>query len=86
MTYQIVNLYDSNYRTYDKWYDDNKFAYLSELEVLKRVMPKKGGGLEIGVGTGRFAALEGSQITFISFTGTVKDAIAHVLEDITGKP
>lgn len=54
--YQIVTLYDSNYRTYDKWYDDNRFAYLSEIEALKKVVPKKGEGLEIGVGTGRFAA------------------------------
>jgi len=56
MTEKIVDLYDSSYRTYDKWYDDNKFAYISEVEALKRVIPKKGEGLEIGVGTGRFAA------------------------------
>jgi len=37
------------------------------------------------VGNKMAAALEDSQITFISFTGTVKDAIAHVLEDMTGK-
>jgi len=56
MTENRVGLYDLNYRTYDKWYEDNTFAYLSELKVLKRVLPKKGNGLEIGVGTGRFAS------------------------------
>ena len=30
-------------------------AYLSELEAVKKLIPKKGVGLEIGVGTGRFA-------------------------------
>ena len=39
---------------YDNWYEKNKFVYLSELEALKKVVPK-GKGLEVGVGTGRFA-------------------------------
>jgi len=38
------------------------------------------------VGNKMAAALEDSQITFVSFTGSVKDAVAHVLEEITGKP
>ncbi|MFH1771268.1 MAG: class I SAM-dependent methyltransferase [Candidatus Omnitrophota bacterium] len=50
-----MNVFDRYYRKYDAWYDSNKFAYLSELEALKRVLPKFGKGLEIGVGTGRFA-------------------------------
>ena len=37
------------------------------------------------VGNKMAAALEDSQITFISFKGTVKDAVAHVLEDPTEK-
>ena len=51
-----MNIFDRYYTKYDTWYDTHKFAYLSELEVLKKVMPKTGRGLEIGVGTGRFAA------------------------------
>jgi SAM-dependent methyltransferase len=56
MTYQVINLYDSKYKAYDKWYEDHEPAYLSEIEALKRVLPQRGKGLEIGVGTGRFAA------------------------------
>ncbi|MFH1459405.1 MAG: class I SAM-dependent methyltransferase [Candidatus Omnitrophota bacterium] len=52
----MQNIFDTHYKKYDSWYDRNKFAYLSELEALMRVLPKKGKGLEIGVGTGRFAA------------------------------
>ena len=39
---------------YEEWFDKNKFAYFSEIEALKKVIPK-GKGLEVGVGTGRFA-------------------------------
>ena len=39
---------------YDNWYEKNRFVYLSELEALKNIVPE-GKGLEVGVGTGRFA-------------------------------
>jgi len=51
----MSNIFDKYYKKYDAWYDRNKFAYLSELEAIKKVLPRKGKGLEIGVGTGRFA-------------------------------
>lgn len=50
-----VNIFDEYAEKYDKWYDRNRFAYFSEVEALKKVVPKRGRGLEIGVGTGRFA-------------------------------
>ncbi len=53
------NSFDKYYKKYDAWYDKNKFAYLSELEAIKKVLPRDGRGLEIGVGTGRFAAALG---------------------------
>ena len=49
------NAFDRYYKKYDAWYDKNKFAYLSELEAIKKVLPKEGKGLEVGIGTGRFA-------------------------------
>ena len=52
----MKNIFDRYYKRYDTWYDRNKFAYLSELEAIRKVLPKKGKGLEVGVGTGRFAA------------------------------
>ena len=50
------NVFERYARKYDVWYDKNKLAYLSELEAVRKFLPKKGRGLEIGVGTGRFAA------------------------------
>jgi len=51
-----VNIFDHHYKEYDAWYEKNRWPYLSELEALKKVIPQEGRGLEIGVGTGRFAA------------------------------
>ena len=51
----MKTLFDRYYKKYDAWYDRNKFAYLSELEAIKKALPRRGKGLEIGVGTGRFA-------------------------------
>ena len=52
----METVFNQYWEKYDNWYNKNEFAYLSELEAVKRVLPKKGEGLEIGVGTGRFAA------------------------------
>ncbi|MBN1526409.1 MAG: class I SAM-dependent methyltransferase [Candidatus Omnitrophica bacterium] len=54
-----MSVFDRYYKRYDSWYDKNKFAYLSELAAIRKVLPDKGAGLEIGVGTGRFAAALG---------------------------
>jgi len=53
------SIFDKYYKEYDVWYIKNGFAYLSELEAVKKVLPEKGKGLEIGVGTGRFASVLG---------------------------
>jgi SAM-dependent methyltransferase len=55
----MKNLFDKYYEKYDFWYDRNKFAYLSEIKALKKAVPAQGRGLEIGVGTGRFASVLG---------------------------
>lgn len=40
---------------YEEWFTRYPFVYESELMALRKLMPKTGKGLEIGVGTGRFA-------------------------------
>jgi len=50
-----AELFNAYAKEYDAWFNTNLFAYQSELESLKRVVPESGKGLEIGVGTGRFA-------------------------------
>jgi hypothetical protein len=43
------------YRRYDDWFERHRAAYLSELLAIRALLPWEGRGLEIGVGTGRFA-------------------------------
>ena len=40
---------------YEEWFDKNKFVYESEVAAIKRLIPNKGVGIEIGIGSGRFA-------------------------------
>jgi len=41
---------------YEDWFERNRFAYESELRVIREQLPETGKGMEIGVGSGRFAA------------------------------
>jgi len=52
----MSDVFDKHYKKYDAWYDKHKFAFLSELEAIRKVLPRNKKGLEIGVGTGRFAS------------------------------
>lgn len=49
-----LEAFEHHTERYEEWFENNKLAYLSELEALKSLLPK-GKGMEIGVGTGRFA-------------------------------
>ena len=51
-----MNIFNKYYKQYDAWYEKHKFVYLSELEAIRKVLSERGKGLEIGVGTGRFAS------------------------------
>jgi ubiquinone/menaquinone biosynthesis C-methylase UbiE len=47
--------YDGRAEGYDRWYDEHKLVYEAELEAVGKLVPQYGTGLEIGIGTGRFA-------------------------------
>ncbi len=51
-----VTVFDRNAHAYDRWFDDNPSIYQAELEALRALAPATGMCLEVGVGTGRFAA------------------------------
>ena len=40
---------------YEQWFSDNYNVFQSELEAIRRVLPQKGSGFEIGIGSGIFA-------------------------------
>lgn len=47
--------FDEHAVEYDQWFDKNRFAYQSELEAIRTLLPQSQRAVEIGVGTGRFA-------------------------------
>lgn len=51
-----IDPFESQAAEYENWFDKNHFAYISELQAVKMLLPKGGKGIEIGTGTGRFAA------------------------------
>jgi len=40
---------------YDRWFEDNQYAYQSEINAIKDIMPQFNNAVEIGVGSGKFA-------------------------------
>jgi hypothetical protein len=57
MNTTTINPFDRIASEYDQWFDDNKFTFLSELEVVKYFTPSTDKGIEIGVGTGSFVGI-----------------------------
>lgn len=50
-----ISVFDKNALEYDQWYDKHCNIYQSEILALKQAIPHNKNGIEIGVGTGRFA-------------------------------
>jgi SAM-dependent methyltransferase len=40
---------------YENWFTEHRWVYEAELRAVKALLPESGWGLEVGVGTGRFA-------------------------------
>ena len=47
---------------YEQWFEENRWVYEAELKAVKSLLPHGKYGMEIGVGTGRFAAPVGIKI------------------------
>jgi SAM-dependent methyltransferase len=54
--------FEAHRNRYEQWFEDNRFAYEAEIEAVRLLLPKGGEGLEVGVGTGRFAVPLGISI------------------------
>lgn len=51
-----AQVFDRHALEYDQWFDRHAPLYRSELKAVQRLVPSGGKGIEVGVGTGRFAA------------------------------
>ena len=49
-----MNLFDLYYQDYEKWFEKHPEIYEEELKTIKTLLPE-GRGMEVGVGSGRFA-------------------------------
>jgi len=54
--------FEAHAQRYEAWFERHDAAYMSELLALRPFVPLTGRGLEIGVGSGRFAAPLGVQV------------------------
>jgi SAM-dependent methyltransferase len=50
-----MGAFDEHAHDYDRWFDEHQRLYRAEVNALGRFIPPTGLGVEIGVGTGRFA-------------------------------
>lgn len=48
--------FDLHINEYEKWFNENRYVFLSELEAIRTLLPQKGNGVEIGIGSGVFAS------------------------------
>lgn len=48
--------FESHTDRYERWFEQHQAAYCSEMLAVRAQMPLQGLGVEIGVGSGRFAA------------------------------
>jgi ubiquinone/menaquinone biosynthesis C-methylase UbiE len=50
-----IQVFETTAREYDAWFEDHRLCYESEIRALKTFAAPPRRGLEVGVGTGRFA-------------------------------
>jgi len=80
--------FDTQVDRYEGWFEKNRFAYESQIEAVRSVLPP-GSGVEVGVGTGRFAAPLGIKLG-VDPSGSMRevarkkgvDVVTGVAEDL----
>ncbi len=69
---------------YDRWFDDHPHIYSAQLSMLRDAVPTEGLGLEIGVGSGRFAAPLGISLGIDPSHALAAQARARGVETVIG--
>jgi ubiquinone/menaquinone biosynthesis C-methylase UbiE len=69
---------------YEEWFERHAFVYKAELQAVRLLLPTSGIGMEIGLGTGRFAAPVGIKIGIEPAQAMRKVAQERGLEVIDG--
>jgi len=76
--------FDAHHRHYENWFATHETAYYSELLAVRALLPWEGTGLEIGVGTGRFAVPLGVRVGIDPSTAMLEYARARGIRVVQG--
>ena len=79
-----IAAFEAHTERYEAWFVRNEAAYLSELLAVRAFLPWSGRGLEIGVGSGRFAAPLGIQVGVDPSPAMLALAAAHGIAVVAG--
>jgi SAM-dependent methyltransferase len=76
--------FEDHHPRYEEWFERHRPVYVSELLALRPFVPLEGRGLEIGVGTGRFAAPLGIQVGVDPSPAMLSRAAARGIQALMG--
>jgi SAM-dependent methyltransferase len=76
--------FEAYHQRYEAWFDRHEPAYISELLALRPFVPRKGHGIEIGVGGGRFAGPLGVQVGLDPSRAMLAYAVTRGIEVVQG--
>lgn len=80
----LVQHFDTYAEEYDRWFDTHPELYREQLAVLRSIVPYPGRGLEIGVGSGRFAAPLGIEYGLDPSVPPLSRAYSREVEPVRG--
>ena len=76
--------FETHHQRYEAWFEKHEAAYISELLALRPFVPWEGRGIEIGVGSGRFAGPLGVQVGVDPSPAMLVYAAARGIEVVQG--
>jgi SAM-dependent methyltransferase len=79
-----IGPFEAHHERYERWFEAHPAAYVSELLALRMFVPWVGRGLEIGVGTGRFAGPLGVPVGLDPSGAMLTRAAARGIEAVKG--
>jgi SAM-dependent methyltransferase len=78
-------VFDESASDYDRWFDDHDDVYEAQVRTVRDAVPHTGCGLEVGVGSGRFAIPLGIRHGIDPSYGLVRIAKTRGIEVVLGE-
>lgn len=81
----LARIFDNHAGDYDRWFDEHDDIYQAQLRMLRAALPDSGRGLEVGVGSGRFAVPFGIHCGIDPSPALIRIAKARGVEVVLGE-